>query len=72
MAGFLKLLWMMVTALIARLVLTPIIVLICSPYLLLAALADKDEYWSSLWWRTKRLASFTANIVGVIGAGAGM
>ena len=71
MAGFLKFLWGIVMSLIASVVLTPIVVLVCLPYLLLASLADRGEYWSSFWWRTKRLASFVSEIAGVIGAAAG-
>ena len=59
-----------VCALIAMCVLVPIVVLVCTPYLLLASTADRGEYWSSFWWRIKRLASSTADVAGVIGAGA--
>ena len=72
MGAFLKILWAVVTSLIATLILTPIVVILCLPYLLLASLVDRGEYWSSFWWRTKRLASFVADIAGVVGAGAGM
>ena len=57
-----------VFALIAIFVLVPVVVLVCTPYLLLASTADRGEYWSSFWWRTKRLASSTADVAGVIGA----
>ena len=59
-----------VCALIVIFVLVPIVVLVCIPYLLLASTADRGEYWSSFWWRTKRLASSTADVAGVIGVGA--
>ncbi len=56
-------------ALIVIFVLVPLVVVACTPYLLLASTADRGEYWSSFWWRTKRLASSTADIAGMIGAG---
>jgi len=59
-----------VCALVAVFVLVPIVVVVCTPYLLLASTADRGEYWSSFWWRMKRLASSTADVAGVIGAGA--
>jgi hypothetical protein len=31
---------------------------------------DRHEYWSSFWWRVKRLASVTAHIGSIIGASA--
>jgi hypothetical protein len=55
---------------IATVILVPLVVLICLPYLLLVSLVDRGEYWSSFWWRTKRLASATANIAGIIGMSA--
>jgi hypothetical protein len=55
---------------IAMAVLVPLVVLICLPYLLLVSLLDRGEYWSSFWWRTKRLASATANIASIIGMSA--
>jgi hypothetical protein len=55
---------------IAAVILVPLVVLICLPYLLLVSLVDRGEYWSSFWWRTKRLASATANIAGIIGMSA--
>ena len=60
----------LVCAFIAMFVLVPLVVVVCAPYLLLASTADRGEYWLSLWWRTKRLASSTADIAGIIGAGA--
>ena len=57
-------------AFIAIFVLVPLVVLVSTPYLLLASLADREEYWSSFRWRTKRLASSTADIAGFIGFGA--
>ena len=45
----------------------PLSVLICLPYLLAASTADKEEYWSSFWWRTKRVAGVAASIGGFIG-----
>jgi hypothetical protein len=59
-----------VCGLVAIFVLVPMVVLVCTPYLLLTSTADRGEYWSSFWWRTKRLASSTADVAGVIGAGA--
>ncbi len=59
-----------VYALVAIFVLVPIVVVVCTPYLLLASTADRGEYWSSFWWSMKRLASSTADVAGVIGAGA--
>jgi hypothetical protein len=55
---------------LATVILVPLVVLICLPYLLLVSLVDRGEYWSSFWWRTKRLASATANIAGIIGMSA--
>jgi len=55
---------------IAMVILVPLVVLICLPYLLLVSLVDRGEYWSSFWWRTKRLASATANIASIIGMSA--
>ena len=55
---------------IAMVVFVPLVVLICLPYLLLVSLVDRDEYWASFWWRTKRLASATANIASIIGMSA--
>ena len=66
----LQLLVRLLCAFVAIFVLVPLVVVICTPYLLLASTADPGEYWSSFWWRTKRLASSTADIAGVIGAGA--
>ena len=68
--GMLHLLVRFVFACVAIFILVPLVVLVCTPYLLLAATADPHEYWSSFWWRTKRLASATANVAGIIGAGA--
>jgi hypothetical protein len=59
-----------VVGLIAIFLLVPIVVLVCAPYLLLTSTTDRGEYWSSFWWRTKRLASSTADVAGMIGAGA--
>ena len=60
----------LVGGIIAMVVLVPLVVLICLPYLLLVSLVDRGEYWSSFWWRTKRLASATANIASIIGMSA--
>ena len=57
-------------AFIAIFVLVPIVVVVCTPYLLLAATADRGEYWSSFWWRLKRVASSTTDIAAIVGAGA--
>jgi hypothetical protein len=45
----------------------PLSILVCLPYLLAASTADKEEYWSSFWWRTKRIAAAAATIGGFIG-----
>jgi hypothetical protein len=68
--GILHLLVRFVCAFIAIFILVPLVVLVCTPYLLLAATADRHEYWSSFWWRTKRLASATADFAGIVGASA--
>jgi hypothetical protein len=52
---------------IGALVLAPLSVLICLPYLLAASRADKDEYWSSFWWRAKRIAGAGALVGSLIG-----
>jgi hypothetical protein len=57
-------------SIIATIVLVPLVIVICFPYLLLVSLVDREEYWSSFWWRTKRLAAATADITGIIGASA--
>jgi hypothetical protein len=48
-------------------VVVPLAVLVSLPYLLAASTADKEEYWSSFWWRTTRLAAVVAPIGGIIG-----
>ena len=68
--GLLHLLVRVVCGFVAIFILVPLVVLVCTPYLLLASTADPGEYWSFFWWRTKRLASATADIAGVIGASA--
>ena len=55
---------------IATTILVPLVVLVCLPYLLLVSLVDRKDYWSSFWWRTKRLAAATADVVGIIGTSA--
>ncbi len=45
----------------------PLSILVCLPYLLAASTADKEKYWSSFWWRTKRIAAVAATIGGMIG-----
>jgi hypothetical protein len=45
----------------------PLSILICLPYLLAASTADKEEYWSSFWWRIKRIAAVAGTLGGVIG-----
>jgi hypothetical protein len=59
-------------AIVAVVVLVPVVVVVCLPYVLLVSLVDKDDYWPSVWWRIKRVASTTADLAGIIGAsGAG-
>jgi ABC-type sulfate transport system permease component len=48
-------------------VIVPLSILVCLPYLLAASMADKEEYWSSFWWRTKRIAAAAATVGGIIG-----
>ena len=36
-------------SIVATIILVPLVVMLCLPYLLLASLADRGEYWSSLW-----------------------
>jgi hypothetical protein len=70
MSVILEIVVKIIGSILAIVILVPLVVLLCLPYLLLASLADKGEYWSSFWWRTKRLASAVAPLAGIIGAGA--
>jgi hypothetical protein len=48
-------------------VLVPVTILVCLPYLLAVSTADREEYWASFWWRTKRIAAAAATVGGIIG-----
>jgi uncharacterized protein YqgC (DUF456 family) len=63
----LVILYKVLGSLLGALILAPLSVLICLPYLLVAAKVDKEEYWASFWWRAKRIASAGAFIGGIIG-----
>ena len=57
-----------VGALVGGIVLAIISVIVCLPYLFAVATADKEEYWSSFWWRAKRIAAvglFLGCLIGV-------
>jgi hypothetical protein len=57
-----------VGALVGGVILAPVSVIICLPYLLAASTADKEEYWSSFWWRAKRIAAVGLALGCLIGA----
>jgi beta-alanine degradation protein BauB len=52
-----------VVALIFADIVTPVVVVVCLRYLLLASLLTEKSISSLFWWRTKGLASATADIV---------
>ena len=67
MQPHLVILYKILASFAGALILAPFSVLICLPYLLLAARADKEEYWPSFWWRAKRIAGAGAFIGGIVG-----
>ena len=57
-----------VGALIGGVILALVSFIVCLPYLLLASTADKEEYWSSFWWRAKRVAAVGLTLGCLVGA----
>jgi hypothetical protein len=60
-------LYTLLASFVGGLAFAPVSVLLCLPYLLGASRADKEEYWSSFWWRAKRVAAAGALIGAFIG-----